>query len=186
MKNNSLCFLAVIYICSFQLFSQNQSNIEGIYDDPSIDTQYAFVEELLYVAGYVPDKIQVYQTLPNYAHVYRVKLDSVNGGFMFVRWDKKKKEHYLSNKMIDPGFYYNLNVARELMRKQTEKANFSPEDIGIQAKDQVQISDADIKGIREDFDLIEKEKQILENKRKKVNFQKNQRKRERKSSKKKN
>ena len=185
MKNNSFYFLAIIYIYSFQLFSQNV-NVEGVYDDPSINTQYAFVEELLYIAGYVPEKILVYQTLPNYAHVFRIKLDSVNGGFMFVRWDKMKREHYLSNKMIDPGFYYNLNVARELMRKQTEKANFNPDDIGIQPKDQVQISDSEIKEIREEFDLIEKENQIKEDERIKVDFQKNQRKRERKSSKRKN
>ena len=89
----------------------------GIYDDPSLQTQTAFVEEILYVAGYVPESIEIYQTLPNYAHVFRVKLDSVNGGFMFVRWDKEKKEHFIANKMIDPGFYYNLKAAREIMRK---------------------------------------------------------------------
>ena len=60
MKNNSFYFLAIIYIYSFQLFSQNV-NVEGVYDDPSINTQFAFVEELLYIAGYVPEKILVYQ-----------------------------------------------------------------------------------------------------------------------------
>ena len=93
---------------------QEKSLIENYsdYDNPSLETQFAFVQELLYAAGYVPEKIRVYQTLPNYAHVYSVTLDSVNGGFIFVRWDKKKKEHYVANKMIDPGLYYNLKAAR--------------------------------------------------------------------------
>ena len=64
----------------------------SLYADPSLETQFAFVQELLYTAGYVPEEIRVYQTLPNHAHVYQVKLDSVQGGFVFVRWDKNKKE----------------------------------------------------------------------------------------------
>ena len=55
---------------------------------------------------------------------------------MFIRWDKKKKEHYLANKMIDPGLYYNLKAAREIMRKQTIQANFTADDMSIQANDQ--------------------------------------------------
>ena len=53
-----------------------QGQPEGIfgigYNDPSLVTQTAFVQELLYVAGYVPEKIEVYQSLPNYSHVFRV------------------------------------------------------------------------------------------------------------------
>jgi hypothetical protein len=132
--------ISVSSLFYFILFFSNAQDtppeVEGFYDDPSVETQFAFVEELLYVAGYIPEEIQIYQTLPNYAHVYRVKLDSVNGGFMFIRWDKKKKEHFLANKMIDPGLYYNLKAAREIMRKQTNNANFTVEDISLQASDQ--------------------------------------------------
>ena len=38
--------------------------------------------------------------------------------------------------MIDPGVYYNLKLARELMRKQTNKATFDVEDAALQAGDQ--------------------------------------------------
>ena len=79
-------------------------------NDPSAEGQKFFVEDLLDIAGYVPEKIQIYQTLPNKARVFRVKLDSVNGGFVFIRWDKTKKENYVANKMIDPGVYYNLKA----------------------------------------------------------------------------
>lgn len=160
-----------------------QENImEGLYSDPSVETQYAFVQELLYVAGYVPEKIEIYQTLPNYAHVYRVQLDSINGGFMFVRWDKVKREHFLANKMIDPGFYYNLNVARELMRSQAQKTFFTSEDIAIQASDQKKINIQDIQEIRENFELKEEEKRIEALEINKIQKQKEQRKIERKSS----
>ena len=152
----------------------------------SVETQYAFVQELLYVAGYAPEEIQIYQTLPNYAHVYRVKLDSVNGGFMFVRWDKKKKEHFLANKMIDPGLYYNLKAAREVMRKQTNKANFSVEDISLQASDQEEITGSDITELREDYDLKKEEERKVQNELEKNSLQKEQRKVERKASRKKN
>ncbi len=86
-------FILLILISAFKTFAQSESLIENyeIYKDPSLETQFSFVQELLYVAGYVPEKIRVYQTLPNHAHVYQVTLDSVNGGFIFVRWDKEKK-----------------------------------------------------------------------------------------------
>ena len=42
-----------------------------------------FVEDLLNIAGYNPEKIDIYQTLPNKAKVFRIKLDSINGGFVF-------------------------------------------------------------------------------------------------------
>ena len=88
----------VIILKSIFIFGQNYD--EDDYDifepinDSSLDGQRLFVEELLDLSGYIPEKIWVYQTLPNKAHVFRVKLDSVSGGFIFVRWDKEKKENY--------------------------------------------------------------------------------------------
>jgi hypothetical protein len=175
-----------LLILSTSVYAQDNLLIEGIYDDPSLQTQTAFVEEVLYVAGYVPESIEIYQTLPNYAHVFRVKLDSVNGGFMFVRWDKEKKEHFIANKMIDPGFYYNLKAAREIMRKQTGKANFSIEDKALQPSDQEQINNSDLKEMRDAFDQKETEKMNAANAIKQKKIQKEQRKIERKSAKKKN
>ena len=169
---------------NFLVFSQKDFLIEGQYNDPSLQTQKAFVNELLYVAGYVPEQIQVYQTLPNHAHVFRVKLDSVTGGFMFVRWDKEKKEHYIANKMIDPGLYYNLKSAREIMRKQTQKASFSVEDGALQASDQELIRSEDLQELREVYDEKELEKKDIEKALDEKIRQKEQRKIERKSSKK--
>ena len=156
----------IVYVfglfCAFTFAQDSGLQLEGFYDDPSVETQYAFVQELLYVAGYTPEEIQIYQTLPNSAHVYRVKLDSVNGGFMFVRWDNKKKEHFLANKMIDPGVYYNLNAAREIMRNQTNKEVFTVEDVALQAPDQETISTEDIDGLRQVYELEQEEKKIKE------------------------
>ena len=176
---------ACLFFCLFNFFAYSQEDIiEGYYNDPSLETQTAFVSELLYVAGYVPEKIEVYQTLPNYAHVFRVKLDSINGGFIFVRWDKNKKEHFLANKLIDPGLYYNLNTAREVIRKQTRKATFSVNDGSIQAPDQEKIGGNDLDELRNEYDKKELEKQkILRAEQDKIK-QKEQRKIERKSSKK--
>ena len=129
-------------------------------NDPSAEGQRFFVEDLLDIAGYVPEKIQIYQTLPNQSRVFRVKLDSVNGGFVFVRWDKVKKENFIANKMIDPGVYYNLNAAKEIMRKQTDKANFSVDDVALQAPDQEQINSADLDELRAEFDLKNEEKRL--------------------------
>tara|TARA_B100001093_G_scaffold149658_1_gene142386 strand:- start:2446 stop:3006 length:561 start_codon:yes stop_codon:yes gene_type:complete len=129
-------------------------------NDPSAEGQRFFVEELLDIAGYVPEKIQIYQTLPNQSRVFRVKLDSVNGGFVFVRWDKTKKENYVANKMIDPGVYYNLKAAKEIMRKQTNKANFTVDDVALQAPDQEQINSADLDELRAEFDLKNEEKRL--------------------------
>jgi hypothetical protein len=89
-----------------------------------------------------------------------VKLDSVNGGFVFVRWDKVKKENFIANKMIDPGVYYNLNAAKEIMRKQTDKANFTVDDVALQAPDQEQINSADLDELRAEFDLKNEEKRL--------------------------
>ena len=91
MINNKVLQLILFSITStLFIYAQDETLIEGNYNDPSLVTQTAFVQELLYVAGYVPEKIEVYQSLPNYSHVFRVKLDSVTGGFVFVRWDKQK------------------------------------------------------------------------------------------------
>ncbi len=128
--------------------------------DPSAEGQRFFVEDLLDIAGYVPEKIQIYQTLPNRARVFRVKLDSVNGGFVFVRWDKVKKENFVANKMIDPGVYYNLKAAKEIMRKQTNKANFTLDDAALQAPDQEQINSTDLDELRAEFDLKNEEKKL--------------------------
>ena len=178
----SLIFL--LYLTGVQC--QEASQVEGRYNDPSLFTQKAFVEEILYTAGYVPEQIQVYQTLPNHAHVYRVTLDSVNGGFLFVRWDKKKKEHFISNKMIDPGFYYNLKAAREIQRKQTQKATFGIEDTALQAADQEQIGKADLEELRQAYDEKEEEKNEALRALEEKDVQREQRKIERKASKKKN
>ena len=129
-------------------------------NDPTIEGQTTFVEELMEIAGYNPEKIQIYQTLPNRAKVFRVKLDSVNGGFVFIRWDSKKKENYVANKMIDPGVYFNLKAAKEIMRKQTDKANFTVEDVLPQAPDQEQINIGELNQFREEFELKEEEKRL--------------------------
>ena len=165
MKTLYIIFFIVLF--AFTAFAQDaESLIENyeLYSDSSLETQYSFVQELLYVAGYMPEKITVYQTLPNNAHVYRVTLDSVNGGFLFVRWNKKEKKHYVANKMIDAGMYYNLKAAEEIMRRQTEKASFSADDISIQAKDQFKISQEDINGLRSEYDKkIEAQKKSQSN-----------------------
>ena len=149
-------------------------------NDPSAEGQKFFVEDLLDIAGYVPEKIQIYQTLPNKARVFRVKLDSVNGGFVFVRWDKTKKENYVANKMIDPGVYYNLKAAKEIMRKQTNKANFTKDDVALQAPDQEQINRAELDEFRAEFDLENEERRLEQE----VNLAKQRSKRERKEKKK--
>jgi hypothetical protein len=144
------------------VFSQEYEEYFEPLNDSSAEGQRFFVEELLDIAGYVPEKIQIYQTLPNKARVFRVKLDSVNGGFVFVRWDQTKKENYVANKMIDPGVYYNLKAAKEIMRKQTNKANFSTDDVALQAPDQEQINSAELVELRAEFDLKNEEKRLLE------------------------
>ena len=62
--------------------------------------------------------------------------------------------------MIDPGVYYNLNAAKEIMRKQTDKANFSPDDVALQAPDQIQINAAELEEFRAEFDLKNEEKKL--------------------------
>lgn len=139
-------------------------------NDKTLEGQKFFVEELLDLSGYVIKSIEVYQTLPNHAKVFRIKLDGdEGGGFIFIRWDKKKKENTIVNKLIDPGVYYNLKASKEIMRKQTELKSFGILDIAIQAEDQDKLNKGEIEKLRQEFDLKEKEKELkkinLENKK---------------------
>ena len=175
------CFFLVFYGIQTFLFSQvyRDEYTEPI-SDPSAEGQRFFVEDLLDIAGYVPEGIQIYQTLTNKSRVFRVKLDSVTGGFVFVRWDKIKKENYIANKLIDPGVYFNLNAAKEIMRKQTQKAYFEVKDKLLQAPDQEQISEESLEGLREEFDLNNERKDSINNQL----LKKKQVKKDRKTSKK--
>ena len=155
----------IFFIISIQILkSQNDNGHISSYfnplNDPTVEGQTNFVEELMDIAGYNPEKIEIYQTLPNKAKVFRVKLDSVNGGFVFIRWDSKKKENYVANKMIDPGVYFNLKAAKEIMRKQTDKAYFTVEDVLPQAHDQEQINIGELNQFREEFELKQEEKRL--------------------------
>jgi len=172
-KNLDLPLSLILFFCFNLSLAQDEDYYEDEDDtyeeveylsplnDKSLEGQKLFVEELLDLSGYIVKSIQVYQKLPNNAKVFRVKLDSKNeGGFMFVRWDKKEKENYIANKMIDPGVYYNLKASKEIMRKQTDKGSFGIEDIGLQAGDQEQISKDELEQFRQEFDLQEKEKEV--------------------------
>ena len=59
------------------------------------------------------------------------------------------------------------------MRKQTSKASFSTSDVSIQASDQEKISEQDLIGLRQEFDLKEREKKLEEAK---LNLKKNRKK----------
>ena len=131
-------------------------------NDPSSEGQMLFVEELLDLAGYVPENIVIYQTLPNQARVFRVKLDSINGGFIFVRFDKKTNENFVANKMIDPGIYYNLQAAKEILRRQTDKATLTKNDVAIQPSDQERITRGELSNLREGFQVKEQERLEVE------------------------
>ena len=74
--------------------------------------------------------------------------------------DKSKKENYVANKMIDPEVYYNLKAAKEIMRKQTKKANFTVDDVALQAPDQEQINSDDLDELRAEFELKNEEKRL--------------------------
>ena len=176
MKTFKFPFLTLVLSINYlfsQDYDQKLKEIQSLYDNSSVGQTF-FVEDLLKIAGYKAEKVQIYQTLPNNARVFRVKLDSVSGGFIFVRWDKDKNENYVDNKLIDPGIYFNLNAAREIMRKQTEKANFGVDDVAIQAPDQEQIGSEQLNQFREEFKLKEEEKKLkeLESKNQKVNRKK--------------
>lgn len=144
---------------------ENDSYEEEVYlsplNDKSIAGQKLFVEELLDLSGFVLKSIEVYQKLPNHAKVFRVKLDSDDdSGFIFVRWDKKKKENFIANKMIDPGIYYSLKASKEIFREQTKKESFGIDDIALQAEDQEKINADELEQYRQEFDLKEKEKEV--------------------------
>lgn len=169
--NSSIPFLSTLLVMFFitSLHAQDEvyeEDEEVVYlypeNDPSPEGQQGFVEELLDYAGYVPERIEIYQNLPNNARVFRVRFDSINGAFIFIRWDKAKKENYVANKMIDPGVYYNLKTAREIMRKQTNQANFVKEDAALQAGDQDKISSGELQDLREEFKLKEEERKANE------------------------
>ncbi len=80
-----------------QFYAPEEENTEEEYllplNDKSKEGQMFFVQDLLDLAGYIIETIEVYQTLPNHARVYRVKYnEKTQGGFIFIRWDKKKKK----------------------------------------------------------------------------------------------
>ena len=174
-----------LIIVSFFLIICFHGNSQDYYEeeffepinDSSLEGQRTFVAELLDLAGYIPEKISVYQSLPNKAHVFKVKLDSVFGGFIFVRWDKNKNENYIANKLIDAGLYYNLKSAKEVMRRQTNQNTFSTEDSAIQASDQESISDNGLEMFRQEFELEERKKALFEAKKKLKQRKKNKSKR---------
>ena len=174
-----LILLGFLLINCYNSNSQNyyQEEYFNSINDSSLDGQLSFVEELLDLAGYVPEKISVYQSLPNKAHVFKVKLDSIFGGFIFVRWDKKTNENYIDNKLIDPGLYYNLKSAREIMRRQTNQLSFSTDEKSIQASDQESISDQDLEVFRQEFELKERIK-ALDNAKKKLKQRKKKKKKD--------
>ena len=162
------CLLALGPLSAQNVYdTQTETTEEEVYlaplNDNSSDGQRYFAAELMEIAGIKVDYIEVYQTLPNNARILRVKYNEENqGGFIFIRWDKKKKENYVANKMIDPGVYYNLNAAKEIMREQTNKIYFKPEDAMLQAPDQEKISSEDLEGLRQQYDLEQEEKKLRE------------------------
>ena len=177
MRIKILIFLliAVFFKTNAQYDDYDEDEYDEVYlepiNDKSDEGQKIFVEELLDLAGYILDEIEIYQRLPNHAKVFRVKYDEKSkGGFIFRRWDKKNKENYVANKMIDPGLYYNLKAAKEIMRKQTDKDFFGVEDGALQAPDQEKISTEDLKGLRglleEKLEERKLKKQEQENKEK--------------------
>lgn len=129
----------------------------------TIQGQKDFVNELMSIAGYTVDEIIVYQNLPNHAKIFRVIYNEESqSGFVFIRWDKKKKENYVANKMIDPGVYYNLNAAKEIMREQTDKKEFLVEDAALQAPDQEKLTADELEGLRQQYELDQEEKKLKE------------------------
>ena len=189
LTKNYYVILILFGLVSVFFFGQERTNNEYetnyiIGKDPSKEGQWAFVQELLYTAGFMPESVQIYQTLPNNARVYRVNIDSITGGFLFVRWDAKKKEHYVANKMINPGWYYNLKAAREIMRKQTNKANFTKDDMALQAQDQIPITSEELVELRKTFSEKEFTKDSVEQENRRQSLLKQEKKSERKEKKK--
>jgi len=64
--------------------------------------------------------------------------------------------------MIDQEVYYNLKVAKEIMRQQTDKKVFNVEDAALQAPDQEKITKEDLEGLREEYTLQQEEKKLKE------------------------
>ncbi len=161
-----MCFfgLSVLYAQADDEEDYEDENYDILLplNDPSSEGQMLFVEELLDLAGYVTENIVIYQTLPNQARVFRVKLDSINGGFVFVRFDKKTNENFVANKMIDPGIYYNLQAAKEILRRQTDKATLTKNDVAIQPSDQERITRGELSNLREGFQVKEQERLEVE------------------------
>ncbi len=150
------------------IFSQEDESYDEYYDefsplkDNTLEGQIFFVEEILAASGYLVNKVSVYQTLPNNARVFKVVAnDSLDTGFVFVRWNKEKQENFVANKMIDPKLYYNLKAAEEIMRKQTNKKYFTPKDIAIQATDQAPVLKEDIQ--QQDTDATLNQKKATRN-----------------------
>ena len=90
--------LASFFEINAQYDDYDEDEYEEIYlepiNDKSDEGQKIFVEELLDLAGYIIDEIEIYQRLPNHAKVFRVKYDEKSkGGFIFIRWDKENKEN---------------------------------------------------------------------------------------------
>tara|TARA_B100000925_G_scaffold289868_1_gene273746 strand:+ start:2285 stop:2812 length:528 start_codon:yes stop_codon:yes gene_type:complete len=167
----AICFITFSNV----LFSQDiNDSDEEYYDDEfyslydySLEGQKMFVEDLLDTAGYIIKSIETYQTLPNNSRIFRVDLENSDGGFIFIRWDKKKKENYVDNKLIDSEIYYNLNAAKEIKRKQTEKESFGIEDIAIQASDQEKITTEEITLLRQEYKEMIEEREEQEKKEEK-------------------
>lgn len=162
----SLLFLFWGGIILAQSTDQNTAE-EVVFLDPinnnTILGQKDFVNELMSIAGYTVDEIIVYQNLPNHAKIFRVIYNEKSqSGFVFIRWDKNKKENYVANKMIDREVYYNLKAAKEIMRQQTDKEAFNVEDAALQAPDQEKITKEDLEGLREEYTLQQEEKKLKE------------------------
>ena len=159
-------FLALVFL-SQNIFSQDGNDSKNEYYDNefyslydySLEGQKMFVEDLLDTAGYIINSIETYQTMPNNSRIFRVDLENSEDGFIFIRWDKKKKENYVDNKLIDSEIYYNLNAAKEIKRKQTDKESFGIEDIAIQASDQEEITKEEIIILREEYKKMKEERE---------------------------
>lgn len=151
------------YNTSYTSQEEEEINYFEPINDATRKGQTTFVYELLDLAGYNIDYIKVYQTLPNNARVFQVKYNEESqGGFIFIRWDKEKKENYVANKLIDPGVYYNLKAAKEIMRRQTDQKDFGVQEAALQAPDQEKISPEDLEGLRQKYDLEQEQKKLQE------------------------
>ena len=146
-----------------EAYAEEEESFVGPLNDNSSLGQMYFVEGLMNIAGYSIDFIEVYQTLPNHARIFRVLYDDEQqSGFIFIRWDKKKNENYVANKMIDPGVYYNLKAAKEIMREQTDKKEFLVDDAALQAPDQEKLTADELEGLRQQYELDQEEKKLKE------------------------